>query len=49
MKTGGVMKHEWRKYEKNLYLPKEKPEMVLIPKFKFLAISGFVNKNIGNI
>jgi hypothetical protein len=45
MKTGGVMKHEWRKHEKNLYLPKEKPETVLIPKFKFLAISGSGNPN----
>lgn len=39
------MKHEWRKHEKNLYLPKEKPEIVTIPKQKFLMIKGQGNPN----
>ncbi len=34
------MKHEWRKKEKKVYLPKTKPEIVEIPEFKFLTIEG---------
>lgn len=34
------MKHEWRKHEKNLYLPKRKPELVTVPKQKFFMIKG---------
>lgn len=34
------MKHEWRKREKKIYLPKSKPEIVEIPEFKFLSIEG---------
>jgi len=33
-------KHEWRKSEKNLYLPKSKPTLIEIPSFKFLTIKG---------
>jgi len=29
-------KHEWRKKEKELYLPKGKPELVEVPKFNFI-------------
>lgn len=29
------MKYEWRKQEKNLYIPKQKPELVTIPEQKF--------------
>lgn len=39
------MKHEWKKEEKQFYLPKEKPELVSIPLFKFLTISGKGNPN----
>ena len=39
------MKHEWRKKEKNFYLPKTKPEIVNIPAFKFITISGEGNPN----
>lgn len=39
------MKHEWRKDEKNLYLPKEKPEIVTVPKQNFLMIQGKGNPN----
>ncbi len=39
------MKHEWRKKEKALYLPKTKPEFVTIPPLKFVTISGEGNPN----
>ncbi|NLY46329.1 MAG: hypothetical protein GX053_10155 [Tissierella sp.] len=39
------MKHEWRKHEKNLYIPKEKPELITVPKHKFLTIKGQGNPN----
>lgn len=39
------MKYEWRKHEKNLYLPKEKPEIVTVPKQNFLMIQGKGNPN----
>lgn len=39
------MKHEWRKKEKELYLPKTKPEVIDIPEFNFLTISGEGNPN----
>ena len=39
------MKYEWRKQEKGLYLPKEKPELITVPKQKFFMISGKGNPN----
>ncbi|MDN5202785.1 GyrI-like domain-containing protein [Fulvivirgaceae bacterium BMA10] len=39
------MKHEWRKKEKEIYLPKNKPETVEIPEYKFLTIEGEGNPN----
>ena len=39
------MKHEWRKHEKEIYIPKNKPEFVNIPKFKFFMIQGSGNPN----
>ena len=39
------MKHEWKKKEKNYYLPKNKPEKVIIPKFRFFSIKGEGNPN----
>lgn len=39
------MKHEWKKVEKNFYLPKEKPERIVVPKFKFYTIHGQGNPN----
>ena len=39
------MKHEWRKHEKELYMPKAKPELVTVPKQKFLMIDGQGNPN----
>ena len=39
------MKHEWRKKEKDRYLPKKTPELVQIPPYQFLIISGRGNPN----
>ncbi len=39
------MKHEWKKHEKELYMPKNKPEIVTIPKQKYFMISGKGNPN----
>lgn len=39
------MKYEWKKSEKELYLPKEDPEIINVPKFKFFTIAGQGNPN----
>jgi hypothetical protein len=39
------MKHEWRKKEKLIYIPKAKPEVIEIPEYNFLTISGKGNPN----
>lgn len=39
------MKHEWRKQEKDLYVPKQKPEIVTVPEQKFFMINGKGNPN----
>lgn len=39
------MKYEWRKKEKNYYIPKNKPEIVEIKKLKFIQIKGKGNPN----
>jgi hypothetical protein len=39
------MKHEWRKKEKQVYIPKAKPELIEIPEYNFLTISGKGNPN----
>jgi len=39
------MKHEWKKQEKNLYMPKQKPELITIPEQKFYMIKGEGNPN----
>lgn len=39
------MKHEWRKHEKKMYVPKSKPEIIDVPKCKFLTIEGEGNPN----
>jgi hypothetical protein len=39
------MKHEWRKAEKTIYLPKEHPELIRIPSYPFLCIKGVGNPN----
>ena len=32
------MKHDWKISEKTFYLPKEKPELITIPEFRFFTI-----------
>lgn len=39
------MKYEWKKQEKGLYLPKNKPEIVNVPNFKFFMLDGKGNPN----
>jgi len=39
------MKYEWRKKEKGIYLPKDKPEIIILPSFKFFTIKGNGNPN----
>ena len=39
------MKHEGRKDEKKVYIPKQKPELVSIPEQKFFMINGKGNPN----
>ncbi len=39
------MKHEWRKKEKSIYLPKNKPELINIPTYQFITLSGKGNPN----
>lgn len=39
------MKYEWRKKEKQYYLPKSKPEVVDIKEFKFIQLRGEGNPN----
>lgn len=40
-----LTKHEWRKKEKALYLPKNKPEAINLPAFNFITIEGEGNPN----
>lgn len=39
------MKYEWRKTEKEFYMPKNKPELVNIPKLSYFTIEGEGNPN----
>lgn len=39
------MKHEWRKKEKAIYLPKTKPEIITLPSYKYFMIQGEGNPN----
>jgi len=39
------MKFEWRKHAKDLYMPKNKVELLTIPDFKFFIIKGKGNPN----
>ena len=39
------MKFEWKKHAKELYIPKEKVELLTIPEFKFFMIKGKGNPN----
>ncbi|KXX69417.1 GyrI-like domain-containing protein [Flammeovirga sp. SJP92] len=39
------MKHEWRKKEKATYLPKAKPEIIDVPEYNYIVLSGEGNPN----
>ncbi|OEK08648.1 hypothetical protein A8C32_04145 [Flavivirga aquatica] len=39
------MKHEWRKKEKTVYIPKNKPKLITIPEYQFITLSGKGNPN----
>ncbi|MDR7871342.1 MAG: GyrI-like domain-containing protein [Tissierellaceae bacterium] len=39
------MKHEWRKHEKELYMPKAKPQLIKVPEHNFFMIQGQGNPN----
>lgn len=39
------MKYDWKKAEKRFYLPKAKPEVIDVPKFKFFSVEGQGNPN----
>jgi len=39
------LKYEWKKNDKQFYLPKDKPETIVLPKFKFFSIQGKGNPN----
>ena len=34
------MKHEWRKQEAQYYLPKERVEILMVPKFNYMVVKG---------
>jgi hypothetical protein len=38
-------KHEWRKHEKAVYLPKREPSLIELPAYKFITICGEGNPN----
>ncbi len=38
-------KHEWRKKEKEIYLPKTKPVLIDIPTYQYITIAGAGNPN----
>ncbi len=39
------MKHEWKKHEKALYLPKTTPEIILVPELTYYTLKGEGNPN----
>lgn len=39
------MKHEWRKHEKEFYMPSAKPHVIDVPAFKFFTLTGQGNPN----
>ncbi len=45
MTKASMKKHEWRKHEKSIYLPKAKPEVIDVPAYQYITISGQGNPN----
>jgi hypothetical protein len=42
---GAIVKYEWKKQAKGLYLPKNRPETVMVPSMKFFMLDGKGNPN----
>ena len=40
-----MMKYEWKKSEKEIYLPKSEPTIVTIPRYKYFTLNGKGNPN----
>jgi hypothetical protein len=40
-----MKKHEWKKDEKGLYMPKNEPQLIKVPFFGFFSVSGEGNPN----
>lgn len=45
MESCDIVKFEWKKQEKNLYLPKGKPALITVPRQNFFMIRGQGNPN----
>ena len=43
------MKYKWKKTERDLYIPKETPMIITVPKQKFFAIKGKGNPNAEDV
>ncbi len=43
------MKHEWRKHDKQIYLPKALPTVIVVPQLPYFTLSGTGNPNPQNI
>lgn len=41
------MKFEWKKQEKDVYLPSQNPSLLVVPKYKYIMLSGKGNPNTG--
>jgi hypothetical protein len=39
------MKHEWKKHEKEIYLPGNKPQLIILPPLKYFRLNGQGNPN----
>lgn len=39
------MKHEWKTAEKHIYLPKQAPEVITLPSYQYITITGAGNPN----
>jgi hypothetical protein len=40
-----AIKYDWKKQEKQYYLPKDTPEFIDVPSFNFFSIKGKGNPN----
>ncbi|MFN1920284.1 hypothetical protein ACK2FT_03770 [Clostridioides difficile] len=43
------MKYEWRKRDKELYLPKKNPVIIEIPEQKFIMLKGVETQILKNL